>query len=276
MLFQALWLSIPSFQHFLHLPAPAELLSLHLELAFLTEWSLCPENPQSISPSVHCLKDVFLVVSPPQASFRKPSCAIVQEHQPFLLHSHDCLHSLHDVVVWSDLSICLICLPVVVKGSFWSIDHCILSWLCWWVRCWMLQDMDHMEASCIFCFEVGTLHRLEQCKISICTVSTLGIAMLPVHHYLMFSICLIQDPGDFLKESSADVLSIKRCAVYISQTRDYGDRSNWLITVNKHTTTDWLGANCRSVGNPCNRQLYAPGFMFCRMCKLAFTHSIMT
>jgi len=80
----------------------------------------------------------------------------------------------------------------------------------------MLQDMDHIEASCIFYVEVGTLNRLEQSKISILTVTTLGIAMLTVHHDMMFSVCFMYDPRDFLRQTSADVLSVKECTVLIS------------------------------------------------------------
>jgi len=46
----------------------------------------------------------------------------------------------------------------------------------------MLQDMDHIEASCVLDVEVGTRHRLAQSKIYILTVTALGIAMLTVHH----------------------------------------------------------------------------------------------
>jgi len=55
----------------------------------------------------------------------------------------------------------------------------------------MLQDMDHMEASCIFYVEVGTLNQLDQTKTCVVTITTLGIAMLTVHHYMMFSICFM-------------------------------------------------------------------------------------
>jgi len=45
----------------------------------------------------------------------------------------------------------------------------------------MLQDMDHMEASCIFYLKVGRFHQLERSKISILTVTSLGIVMLTIH-----------------------------------------------------------------------------------------------
>jgi len=52
----------------------------------------------------------------------------------------------------------------------------------------MLQDMDHIEASCVFYVEVGTLNRLEQSKICVLTVTTLAIAMLTIHHDWLFSV----------------------------------------------------------------------------------------
>jgi len=52
----------------------------------------------------------------------------------------------------------------------------------------MLQDMDHIEASYVGYVEVGTPHRLKRSKICHLTVTTLVIAMLTVHHDMMFSI----------------------------------------------------------------------------------------
>jgi len=55
----------------------------------------------------------------------------------------------------------------------------------------MLQDIDHIEASCVSYVEVGTLNQLEQSKICILTIATLGIAMLTLDHDLMFSVCIM-------------------------------------------------------------------------------------
>ena len=49
----------------------------------------------------------------------------------------------------------------------------------------MLQDMDNMEAGCIFYVKVGTFNHLEQIKISLLTVNTLGIIRLTVQHDLI-------------------------------------------------------------------------------------------
>ena len=51
----------------------------------------------------------------------------------------------------------------------------------------MLQDMDHMEARCIFYVKVRRFDQFEQSKISVLTDTSLGIVMLPVHHDLMVS-----------------------------------------------------------------------------------------
>jgi len=71
---------------------------------------------------------------------------------------------------------------------FRSIDHCNLHWLCCWVRCWMLQEMDTMEASCVFHVKVGTFTHLEQSKINLLTVNKLGIVRLTLQHDLIVSV----------------------------------------------------------------------------------------
>jgi len=55
----------------------------------------------------------------------------------------------------------------------------------------MLQDMDHMEASNVFYVEVGTLNGLEQIKICVMTITTFGIPMLTVYHFIIFSVGLV-------------------------------------------------------------------------------------
>jgi len=49
-----------------------------------------------------------------------------------------------------------------------------------------------------------------------------------------------------------------------------------IYSCNQTTTSDRLGANRRTVGDPCNLQLYAVGFLLSIMSKLAVTHSILT
>ena len=74
------------------------------------------------------------------------------------------------------------------KVCFPSIHHCILCWPCCWARCWMLQDMDHMEASCVIYVKVGRYDQIEQSKISVLPITSLGIVMLAVHYDLMVTV----------------------------------------------------------------------------------------
>jgi len=51
--------------------------------------------------------------------------------------------------------------------------------------------MDYMEASCVFYVKVGTFDQLEQIKISVLTVTSLGIVMLTVQYDLIVSVCFM-------------------------------------------------------------------------------------
>jgi len=53
----------------------------------------------------------------------------------------------------------------------------------------MLQNVDHIEANCVIYVKVGALNRFEQSKICDFTITTSGIAMLSVHHDMVFSVC---------------------------------------------------------------------------------------
>jgi len=136
--------------------------------------------------------------------------------------------------------------------------------------------MDHIQASCIFHGEVCKLNRLEQSKICVLTVTLLGIAMLTIHHEMIISVYFIQDPRDVLRQTSANLLSEEECTIFISQRWDFSGRSLWFIPVKTHTTSDRLGEYRRNVGNPCDQQQCATGFILCRMRKLAVTHAILT
>jgi len=163
-----------------YLPALAEPPPLHVQLAFLHEWFLSEHNRHSISVSLHCLRIGFLVGSQPQASFSIASCTVFLGLRQILFPSPSWLHSLDGVIGWNALLICHICPAEVAKSSFLSIHHCRLCWLCCWARRWMLQDMDNMEASCIFYVKVGTFTHLEQSKVSLLTVNKLGIVRLTI------------------------------------------------------------------------------------------------
>jgi len=75
----------------------------------------------------------------------------------------------------------------------------------------MLQDMDHIEASCVFYVKVGRFDQLEQSKIWVLTVTSLVQVMLTVYHDLMVSVGFVSEPGNVLRQTSPDVcfISIK-------------------------------------------------------------------
>jgi len=75
----------------------------------------------------------------------------------------------------------------------------------------MLQDMDYMEASCVFYVKVCTFTHLEQRKTSLLTVKEMGIVRLTVQHDLIVSVSFIYHPGDYLRQTSADVLLLEQC-----------------------------------------------------------------
>jgi len=79
----------------------------------------------------------------------------------------------------------------------------------------MLQGMDHMEASCVFYVKVGTLDQLERRKFCVLTVTKLGIVMLTVQIDSIFSVSFMYDPGDILRQTSPDVLSVEEYPVYM-------------------------------------------------------------
>jgi len=95
------------------------------------------------------------------------------------------------------------------KVLFQSIDHCSLRGLCCWARCWMLQVMDNMEASCVFYVKVSTFTHLEQSKISLLTVNKSGIVTLTVQHDMIVAVILRKFPGDHFRQSSAEDLSLE-------------------------------------------------------------------
>jgi len=52
----------------------------------------------------------------------------------------------------------------------------------------MLQEIDHIEASCVLYVKVGRFDQFEQSKISVLTVISLGIVILTVDYDLMVSV----------------------------------------------------------------------------------------
>jgi len=75
--------------------------------------------------------------------------------------------------------------------------------------------MDNLEASCVFYVKVGTFTHLEQSKISLLTVNQSGMVTLTVQHDMIVSIIFMQYPGDYLRQTSAEVLSLEQHRINI-------------------------------------------------------------
>ena len=69
--------------------------------------------------------------------------------------------------------------------------------------------MDNMEASCVIYVKVSMFTHFEQSKISLVTVNKPGIVTLTVHHDTIVSVIFMQYPGDHLRQTSADFLSLE-------------------------------------------------------------------
>jgi len=73
----------------------------------------------------------------------------------------------------------------------------------------MLQVMDNIEVSCVFYVKVSTFTHLEQSKIGLLTVNKSGIVTRTVQHDMIVSVCFMLYPGDYLRQTSADVRSLE-------------------------------------------------------------------
>jgi len=138
------------------------------------------------------------------------------------------------------------------KVLFRSIEHCSLGCLCCWARRWMLQDMDNVEARCVFYVKVSTFTHLEQRKTSLLTVNKSGIVRLTVQHDLIVGISFMYYRRDSSRQTSAHVLFFEHCPIYSWQSSDFSCRTPQCMPVNTQTTTDQHIAHHGAVGNPCN------------------------
>jgi len=79
----------------------------------------------------------------------------------------------------------------------------------------MLQDMDHTEAGWVFYVKVGILDQRERSKFCVLTVTRSGIVMITVQDDSSFSVSFMYDPGDLLRQTSPDILSMEECPVWM-------------------------------------------------------------
>jgi hypothetical protein len=69
--------------------------------------------------------------------------------------------------------------------------------------------MDNIEVSCVIYVKVSMFTHLEQSKIGLLTVNKSGIVMLTVQHDMIVSVGFMLSPGDYLRQTSADVRSLE-------------------------------------------------------------------
>jgi len=79
----------------------------------------------------------------------------------------------------------------------------------------MLQDMDSMEASCVFYVKVGMLNHLEHSQMWLVTVNKAGIVRLTVQYDMIVSASFMYYLKDFLSQASADILFLEECPIQI-------------------------------------------------------------
>jgi hypothetical protein len=79
----------------------------------------------------------------------------------------------------------------------------------------MLQVMDNMEASCVLYVKVGPFPNLEQSIISLLTVKKSAIGTLTVRYDMIVSVSFLKYPWDYLRQTSADVISLQLHPIYI-------------------------------------------------------------
>jgi len=209
MFFPGIWSSIPHFQLPLYLPAPAWSLPLRLQLAFLPQRFLSQHDPQSISHSLIAQEVHFSPFLGCKLLFGSQTAQCPKGMGSFCFQA-----TLAFIRLMTSLGgqLCWFAIFASWKWCivlFWSIDHCGLCWFCCWARCWMLQVMDNMEASCVFYVTVGTFTHLEQSKISLLTVNKFGIVKLTIQPDVNVSVSLMWYPRDDLRQTSVDVLCLE-------------------------------------------------------------------
>ena len=95
------------------------------------------------------------------------------------------------LIMWSCRGICRF---AIFAHQRWrnilvrSFDHCIWCWLYSCPKCWMIQDTDDMEASCIFHVMNGIFDQLKQSKSSIQINNTFREVILTVQYTFVLTV----------------------------------------------------------------------------------------
>ena len=248
---------------------------MRLQIPFLPQRSPLQHNPWSISLALHFVTSAFLIISPAQASWGSYAAQCPNGSDCFCFQAALVLIRLMRLIGWSLCWFAVIAHQKCQNVLLWNIDHCILRWLRCWARCWMLQDVDNLEASCVFYVKVSTFTHPEQSKPALLTVNNSGMVRLTVQHDLIVSISFLDYPGGSLRQASADIFSLEQFPISSWPSCDFSCCSPRFISVNKETTTDGHMAYLRAVCNLCNLQQCAAGFILSITHMLVANYSIL-
>ena len=80
---------------------------------------------------------------------------------------------------------------------------------------------------------------------------------------MIISVRMLNYPGDFVRQSSADVHFLEKVPIDIEPLCDFGSRKPQFIAMRKQTMTDRHVITRGMVGNLCNLQSYCNGIRPC-------------
>jgi len=186
---------------------------------------------------------LFLIISSATSIFWIANRALHRGLRLYLIRSCLCLNSVNDFVLWKDVWICHICPPEVVKSSFSE------DWLDGFVVTLLLDEMLDVTCQrwyrgriCLFCQGCYIWLALTN-KICIVNASRMWIVRLTVEHDLIVSVSFMKYLWVLFWQTSADILFLGECPVYIWQSWDFGCHMPQFSPVNNETTSDWITAN---------------------------------
>jgi hypothetical protein len=126
-----------------------------------------------------------------------------------LLRTNSGLQLLEEIILCSDSLICHICMLDVSEKFYFTALTIALYRLSRGTRFWMLQDLNHMEASYRLYVWVSKFDQREKRKLCVLTVSIIALVRLTMQYCWTYSVWFMYDPGAIWRQISPEVLSIE-------------------------------------------------------------------
>jgi hypothetical protein len=126
-----------------------------------------------------------------------------------LLRTNSVLQLLEEIILCSDSLICHICMLDVSEKFYFTALTIALYCLSRGTRFWMLQDLNHMEASYRLYVWVSKFDQPETRKLCLLTVSIITLVRLTMQYCWTYSVWFMYDPGAIWRQISPEVLSIE-------------------------------------------------------------------